>query len=54
MAQDSEAQKRIEEAIRARIDGEWDNPSLVAIGPLSIDPQEDIRAIIEHYSQGGE
>lgn len=28
-------------AIAARINGEWDDPALVAFGPLSIDAQSD-------------
>ena len=30
-------------AIVARINGEWDNPDLVAMGPLSVDSSDDIR-----------
>ena len=33
------------EAIRARIAGEWDNPALVAFGPLSTDTLADVDAI---------
>lgn len=35
------------EAIRARIDGAFDNEALLAWGPLNTDPAEDIRAIAE-------
>jgi hypothetical protein len=34
------------EAIRARIDGEWDNPALKKFGELSSVATEDIREII--------
>jgi hypothetical protein len=30
------------EAIRARIDGEWDNPCLMQLGPLHTSMQRDI------------
>ena len=33
------------EAIDARLSGEWDNPSLVAFGPLMPDEADDIEAI---------
>lgn len=33
------------EAIIARIDGEYDNPALVAFGPLSIDTETDCKDI---------
>lgn len=39
------AQEKLE-AIRARIDGEWDNEQLLKLGDLSIDPIEDIAHII--------
>lgn len=32
-------------AIRARIQGEWDNPHLVAFGPLSADVRTDCNEI---------
>lgn len=35
-------------AIRARLDGVWDDPYLVEVGPLSINPVEDIRRILDH------
>lgn len=34
-------------AIRARIQGEWDNPALMSFGPLSANAEEDILLIIE-------
>lgn len=37
------------EAIIARLNGEWDNPYLMQIGPLSVDPEYDIRRIIEDF-----
>jgi len=37
------------EAIKARINGVWDNPSLVAVGPLTPDVELDIKHIIEYY-----
>lgn len=35
-------------AIRARIDGAWDDPDLMEVGPLFINPVEDIRRILDH------
>lgn len=35
------------QAIRARLAGEFDNPALVKIGELDIDPQTDISRILE-------
>lgn len=35
------------QAIRARIDGVYDDPQLMRIGALSIDPEEDIRTILD-------
>lgn len=37
------------EAIEARIHGEWDNKCLMAIGALSVNTDEDILEIINHY-----
>jgi hypothetical protein len=34
-------------AIRARIDGDWDNPELKAAGPLGDDLVEDISHIVD-------
>ena len=34
-------------AVQARIDGEWDHPALVALGPLSTDTDLDVRYIIQ-------
>lgn len=34
-------------AIKARIDGEWDNPALVKFGPLSTSVNDDILSIME-------
>lgn len=34
-------------AIVARLDGEWDNPHLLAYGVLYVDPDTDIRRIAE-------
>lgn len=34
-------------AIKARIDGVWDNPALVIFGALSVDPIEDIKLIAD-------
>jgi len=33
------------EAIRARIDGEWDNPALKKYGPMRASGYEDVRYI---------
>jgi hypothetical protein len=33
------------EAVASRISGEWDNPALVAFGPLSVDTEADCSAI---------
>jgi hypothetical protein len=38
------------EAIRALIQGEWDNEKLRKIGLLSTDFRENIRSILETYS----
>jgi hypothetical protein len=38
------------EAIAARINGEYDNPSLVAFGPLSISVTKDISGFIRHHT----
>lgn len=35
------------EAIRARIEGEWDNPALMAFGPLLPNPEEDVLRIVD-------
>lgn len=35
------------EAIKARIQGEWDNPALMAYGPLSTSTEEDLLHILE-------
>lgn len=35
-------------AIRARIEGEFDNPALVAHGPLLVDSSKDCLAIAQH------
>jgi len=37
------------EAIKARVNGVWDNPSLVAVGPLILDAELDIKHIIDFY-----
>lgn len=34
------------EAIRARLVGEWDNPALLALGPLSTDSASDVLALV--------
>lgn len=34
--------KQVLEAIQARIIGDWDHPSIVAMGPLHTDPLDDI------------
>lgn len=39
-------QDRRLEAIRARLAGDWDNPALVAFGPLLPDTLDDIRRIL--------
>lgn len=36
-------------AIEARKQGEWDNPALVAIGELSVDPAFDIETIQRRF-----
>lgn len=36
------------EAIKARINGEWDNPQLVKLGALMPDTLADIQHIIEN------
>jgi len=36
------------EAIKARINGEWDNPQLLRIGYLQVDTLEDIKYIIDN------
>lgn len=33
-------------AIKARIEGEWDNPQLLKIGALNTDPLKDIQVIL--------
>lgn len=33
-------------AVRARLDGEFDHPALLAYGPLHVDPLVDVRRII--------
>ncbi len=35
------------QAIKARINGEWDNPALVKMGPLMSDAKEDIMRFVE-------
>ncbi|QNK01698.1 hypothetical protein [Dyella telluris] len=35
------------QAIRARIQGVWDDPALLKVGELSTDPNEDIRRILD-------
>lgn len=35
------------QALEARINGEWDNPTLVKIGPLLADIIADLRRIIQ-------
>lgn len=37
------------QAIIARIKGEWDNPSLLKVGPLDSDVLSDISYIIDLY-----
>lgn len=34
-------------AIKARIDGEWDNPALMRFGPLNTNSDTDILAMVE-------
>lgn len=34
-------------AIRARINGEWDNPDLLLVGPMTTDYKDDIIHIVE-------
>lgn len=34
-------------AIKARLDGEWDNPCLMELGPLHIDAEDDILHCID-------
>ena len=36
------SKEQVESAINARINGEWDNPNLVLVGPLSTNLQEDL------------
>jgi hypothetical protein len=36
------------EAIKALINGEWDNEQLMKIGPLFVDPLENIKTILEY------
>jgi hypothetical protein len=36
------------EAINARINGEWDNEQLMKLGPLMVDPIDDIKEIIKN------
>ena len=38
-------QAQAEEAIKARVDGEWDNKQLMRLGPLTIHTEEDIERI---------
>ena len=35
------------QAIQARINGEWDNPALLAFGPLSEDSNADVLAMVQ-------
>lgn len=35
-------------AIRARLNGVWDDPDLMEVGPLFINPVEDIKRILDH------
>lgn len=35
------------EAVQARVDGDWDNPALVAIGPQLASMSADVRFIVE-------
>lgn len=37
------------EAIVARINGVWDEPALMAVGPLPADLPDSIVTIIKHY-----
>ena len=39
------------EAMKARINGEWDNPQLLKVGDLRTDSFEDIKYIIELTDQ---
>ena len=48
---DIEDVKRAAKAARARLNGEWDCPELVAFGPLSPDTEADILRILEKVSQ---
>lgn len=40
-------------AIKARINGEWDHPDLEAVGPLSTDFSNDVETILKHYKIWG-
>jgi hypothetical protein len=48
-----DASARMAEAVRARIQGEFDRPALMEIGPLSADTDADILAILDHYTKEG-
>lgn len=36
-------------AICARVDGEWDHPTLTVIGPMTWDREQDILVILRFY-----
>lgn len=45
---------KCENAIKARINGEWDNADLMAIGALGINERDDIEAIKVFYGMSGD
>lgn len=47
LKQERDQLKEALEAIQARINGEWDNPALVKLGPLFPDAISDIERIVE-------
>lgn len=40
------------QAIKARVEGVWDDPALEEVGAMTTDTNADIDTIIDHYTGG--